>query len=160
QHKGQQLALAWCEERGARIGRIDDRLRLKGACDARQADHDGAMIIELKSIADAQWDGLDAWLRCRLSQLASGSDDIHNDGIAVPETRRVPGRDGRRSADQGGIVEAHHVAGLEGAICKPCLEQALIQRYGPLNPLYTADAVEFRILQRLDVIDKLHLGVH
>src|SRR5262249_31782317 len=67
---------------------------------------------------------------------------------------------GRRSADQGGIVEAHHVAGLEGTIRKPCLEQALIQRHSPLHPFHTADAVEFRILQWLDVIDELHLGVH
>src|SRR5215831_4468091 len=118
------------------------------------------MIIELKRIADAQWDWLPAWLQRRLGQLASGTDNIHNDGITLPKVRQVPGHHGRRSTDQGGIVQAHHVAGLEGAIRQPCLDQALIQWHGPLHPFHTADAVEFRILQWLDVIDELHLGVH
>ena len=52
------------------------------------------------------------------------------------------------------------VAGLESAVLQARLEQALVQRHGPLHALDAAHAVQLGVLQRLDVVDELHLGVH
>jgi hypothetical protein len=65
-----------------------------------------------------------------------------------------------RAADQRRIVQPDDVAGLEVAALEPGLEQALIERHGPLDALHAADAEQHCVLHGLDVVDELHLGVH
>ncbi len=67
---------------------------------------------------------------------------------------------GGRASDQAGIVESPDIASLKIPVVQPGFYHALIKWCRPLDPADAPHAIELRILQRLHIVDKLHLRIH
>src|SRR5262249_54703119 len=109
-------------------------------------------------IANLQWHAGSIWHVS--GEFATGGNRIDNNAITAPQVGELPGHHCCWTTDECGIVEPDHNHRLEHAICQACLQESFVQRYGPLHAVDTAYTEQLRLLEWLDVINELYLGVH
>ncbi len=165
ENEAEQLPLLRGEGRGAGVGGVDNGLALERARDLAEPDDNGAVIVEFQCVADFQGNRLAAVIG-NLGELVVRADFIDDDGLGAAKVFDPPNFSGRirhhfrRPADERGIVEADHVAGLELAVLQAGADEALVKRHRPLDAGDAANAVKLRVLHRLDVVDELDFLVH
>ena len=85
---------------------------------------------------------------------------VDDDGVLAAQVGEAALDHDGRPADQGRVVEAQQVDGLEVAVLEARLQEPLVERHGPVDAGDAAHPEELGVLHRLDVVDELDLGVH
>ena len=116
------------------------------------------MIVQLQRVADSQWNARAVGGDAR--EFRGRADLIDDDAVALPEIAELTSDHDRRAADETGVVEPDHDAGLESAVVEPRAQHSLVDRHRPLHAFHAAHAQDFRIAQRFDVFDVLHLPIN
>ena len=160
QDEGEKFALPGRKGGGPAIGGVDDGLGLKGAGHPADADDDGAVVIDFQGIAHLERRGLSAGLLRLPGQTGVGSHVIHDNGVLLAQVVQAALEHDRRAADKRGVVQAEDIADLKVAVLQAGFQQAFVQGNSPFDAVDAPDAEEFGVLEGLDVVNELNLGIH
>ena len=151
EHEGEHLPLRGRERDRLAVAGVADREALERAAGLHDAHDDGPVVVHLEDAAEPE--GL-----ARPDPLVAGVVHDHRVGLPQVGDRAEEHLCGR--ADERGVVEPEEDHLLVRALLEPRPAEALVEPHRPGHPRHALDAEEFRVGQRLDVVDELHVGVH
>ena len=117
------------------------------------------MIIQLEHIPHTQRNGR-ATCRIRLGQAATCPVLVDDHPLSTTQILEPSLHHRGRAAHQRRIIQSKQVDSLKASIGQARLQKTFVERHGPIDTFYTAHGVELGVLERLDIVDVLHLLVH